>query len=226
MIVVYGTHSTWRKEYAWRLLEGLHPKAEDFLLVTTRRRLSVVTVTRVDEWDKPEPPTGEAIRIVTPEEYVQVVEATSPAYQHEVELWKKAGLNIAKYPDFTAIRLEQLRLALTSGINIKPLLDITLNLMELVKLRRSLMIPPAKALGLLPEGCNEKQTIEIIKGLEQGFDVTLYNNPKQNGSNRIHELRLCMEAGINIADMISSHATKAQIHAYRQNYQKRQQDTE
>lgn len=53
-----------------------------------------------------------------------------------------------------------------------------------------------KALGLIPAGATDRQTRELLAGLEQGVDITRFNAPGTSWK-KMHYTRLCLQAGMD-----------------------------
>ncbi|MBQ7583710.1 MAG: DUF342 domain-containing protein [Lachnospiraceae bacterium] len=91
----------------------------------------------------------------------------------EIEEGKKASIDTSVYenPDFLAIQMRQIRLALTAGLDVKPYVKPEYDWMQME---------------------------EIFNGLEEGVDVTLYADPSVPYE-KMHQVRKGLSVGIDIS---------------------------
>lgn len=186
------------KAYYWKVPEGMKtPKPGKKVLVESQGGITSAKVVAVIE-----NPEFEPTAFLVNEKYgpwrQEHPSKSERAWKEEMALWEKDGLDITPYraEHYSVGQLRQLRMGLKMGLNISAFADKTWTPDEMEKKRRSEMLRLGKALGFIPAGATDRQTRELLAGLEQGVDITRFNAPGTSWK-KMHYTRLCLQAGMD-----------------------------
>lgn len=216
MRVVWGSYKKQaQKLYAWLIPDQLQVSPGVRLLVQgANGRYTALYASRVEE-DYPGPaPSGAVVCIlqrgeVAPEIKEQQAQALQPQnkpsiLRREAAAWQAAGLDIRPYLEKgfeDPEKLAELRLALKMHFPVEKYADPHKRLRWIRKARMRQLHELAELAGYLPDGCTPEQTEQILLGLQDGIDVSVYASPAI-GWHVMRELRLALMDGMDPAPLL------------------------
>lgn len=206
--VVRATHRKNGKVYAWLLPEGMAvPPPGSWVLVENRDSHAAVRVRDVREAEEPCPSQKVVKRIESVEELCAYRERQdngllNTSFAAESRRWQNCGLDMEPYwkAGYQVRQLRQLRMALAMGLRIDGFSDPIIPANRMESLRWKEMARVAKALGLIPQRLSKRQQKELLYGLQQGVDITLFNDPALSWR-QMRDVRLCLKRGIPAAEI-------------------------
>lgn len=215
MKVVWGAYKKKGKRYAWRIPGDLAvSRGARFLARSAQGRYSALYAAKVEDDYSGQPPSGEVVRLLQPEEVASEIIGQqflhpvkdSRGMRREKAAWQAAKLNIQPYLDkgFSDVqKLAELRLALQMNFPVDKYADPQKRLRWIRKARLQQLREPAPLAGYLPEGCSAEQVEQILLGLQDGVDVSVYACPAL-GWRVMRELRLALIAGMKADPLLKS----------------------
>ncbi len=219
--VVRATHRKNGKVYAWLLPEGMAiPPPGSWVLVESRDGYAAVRVKDVQDAREPYPARKVVKRIESVGEWCAYRERSEhsdsiTSFAAELKRWENCGLDMEPYWEagYQVRQLRQLRLGLAMGLRVDGYTDPAIPANKMESLRWKEMARVAMALRLMPEGLSKRQQKEVLYGLQQGVDVTLFNDPSIPWR-KMRDIRVCLKKGIP-ADKIMglSHKELARLRA-------------
>lgn len=214
MRVVWGSYKKQaQKLYAWLIPDQLQVSPGARLLVQGANGwYTALYASRTEEDYSGSAPTGSVVRLLQRGEVAPEIEkqqALQPkekpsSLRRETAAWQADGLDIQPYLDKgfdDSEKLAELRLALRMHFPVEKYADPQKRLRWIRKARMRQLRELAELAGYLPAGCTPEQTEQILLGLQDGLDISVYASPAI-GWHVMRELRFALIDGMDIAPLL------------------------